>query len=216
MPRIMAKNITVCIPTYEMGGKGAEYLERNLRSLAEQTYKDFDVVVSDNSEDNAVAFVVDRFRGEFDIHYIRNPKRGAASNYNRALFHANGKYVRFLAQDDFLLGENALCAPSHVWEIQGGNDNPNPVFTGDIHHGNNKLGGPSALTVEREKALFFDESLTWLFDCDLYRRLANAYGEPLIHNGIYYHVGKGDHQLTNVLSDDIKRSEELTLRQRYD
>ena len=215
----MAKGITVCIPCYEMAGRGAEYLERNLASLAMQAFRDFDVVVSDNSEGYELARVVDRFRGDFDICYVRNPRRGASANYNCALRHAGGKYVRFLAQDDWLAHEDALFeVPDSFgkWTVVGADDNPEPVWTGDIHHGNNRLGGPSCLIVSTRDALRFDESLTWLFDCDLYRRMFDRFGEPKAIGGTNYRVGKGEHQLTNVLSDEVKDAELAELRRRYD
>lgn len=212
----MEKNITVVIAAYEMGGRGLEYLKRNLDSLASQVYESFDVVVSDNSTYFAKDAMQKLCKQYPFVTYVHNPVRGAAGNFNNALRHATGKYVRFLAQDDWLANDKALSKPVSIWNIHGCDDNTEPYWTDDIHHGNNKLGGPSGLTILREKAPEFDETLTWLFDCDMYRRLYDVYGRPRITKGVNYNVGKGEHQLTNTLSDDTKKEEELTLKIRYD
>ena len=46
--------ISICIPTYEMHGKAKELLKRNFEILLKQTYKKFEVIISDNSEDGVV------------------------------------------------------------------------------------------------------------------------------------------------------------------
>ena len=43
--------ISVCIPTYEMYGEGYRLLKRNLEILSIQNFKNFEIVVTDNSED---------------------------------------------------------------------------------------------------------------------------------------------------------------------
>jgi len=48
--------ITVAIPTHEMEG-GPDFLEHSFGILKEQTFKDFDVVVSDNSENDEIELV---------------------------------------------------------------------------------------------------------------------------------------------------------------
>ena len=50
----MDKKISICIPTYEMGGYGVEYLNHSLNILSKQTYQDFEIVISDQSENNDI------------------------------------------------------------------------------------------------------------------------------------------------------------------
>ena len=45
----MRKFFTIAIPTWEINGKGVEYLEYSLNIIAHQTFKDFDIVISDHS-----------------------------------------------------------------------------------------------------------------------------------------------------------------------
>ena len=45
---------SVAIPTYGYGGKGYEFLVDNLEILNNQTFKDFEIVISDHSIDNTI------------------------------------------------------------------------------------------------------------------------------------------------------------------
>ena len=46
--------ISVCIPTYEFKGHGVKYLTEVFSSLKNQTFQDFDIVVSDHSKDDLI------------------------------------------------------------------------------------------------------------------------------------------------------------------
>ena len=46
--------ISICIPTYEMNGMGVEYLEYSFNILYSQTFKDFEIIISDHSESNLI------------------------------------------------------------------------------------------------------------------------------------------------------------------
>ena len=41
--------VSICIPTYEMKGFGANYLDHSLSVLEKQTYQNFEVIISDHS-----------------------------------------------------------------------------------------------------------------------------------------------------------------------
>ena len=45
---------SVCIPCYEMSGKGHKYLEHNLNQLVIQDFKNFEVIISDQSVNNKI------------------------------------------------------------------------------------------------------------------------------------------------------------------
>ena len=65
--------ISVCIPTYEFKGKGVKYLTDIFDGLREQTFQDFDIVVSDHSEDNVIHDFCEEMSKEFSIIYLKNP-----------------------------------------------------------------------------------------------------------------------------------------------
>ena len=68
---------SIAIPTWESYGRGGEFLEDLLRTIEIQTLKDFEVCISDHSENNDVLDVVKTFEDKFSIIYSRNSeKRG--------------------------------------------------------------------------------------------------------------------------------------------
>ena len=79
--------ISVCIPTYEMNGKGAEYLEYSFNILYQQTFTDFEIIISDHSKTDLIKELCDRWATVLDIKYLRNEyKRGSSSaNVNNAV-----------------------------------------------------------------------------------------------------------------------------------
>jgi glycosyltransferase involved in cell wall biosynthesis len=94
--------VSIVIPTYN----GADFVRATLETVFAQTYTDFDVVVSDDGSTDQTLGVVESFddprlRVVDDRSHV-----GAARNWDRALSHAEGEYVKILAQDDLLYPEN--------------------------------------------------------------------------------------------------------------
>lgn len=213
--------LTVAIPTYKMEG-GLEFLKQSLLRLARQKFKDFEVVISDNSDDNEIEELCKHF-GDLNIQYHRNPVKGMAQNTNNAIAMAKGDLVKILYQDDMLFTEDALSeivkafGPEDKWLVTGcahtvnGEDFERPHYASyneEIHTGKNTIGSPSVLTIRKNGCLFFDETLTWLLDCDLYRRYHDTFGPPKILNSLGVIIRQGPHQVTNLLSDERKKQEE--------
>lgn len=185
--------MSIVIPIHDMQG-GADFLWRSINALTEQTYQDFEIIIT---------------------------KQGRmATNTNAGIKRAKGELVKILYLDDCLAHENALqdivdaFTDDVQWLITGTNNNPNPYWTDDIETGNNKLGSPSALTM-RNPQLLFDESMDWLLDCDYYKRMYKEYGEPTILSGVHVLIGEGDHQMTHLLTNEQKESELTYLKNKY-
>lgn len=92
--------ISICIPTYN----GASYLQEALDSVNAQTFKDFEVIVSDDASKDVTLNIVEKFRSksDFAVHVFHHEPNGIGANWNNAIRHANGKYIKFLFQDDVL------------------------------------------------------------------------------------------------------------------
>ncbi len=72
-----------------------------IRSLQEQTYKHWELVVVDDKSADRTALVVDQMAGDSRIRLLRQPVNGgAASARNRGLAEARGTYVTFHDADD--------------------------------------------------------------------------------------------------------------------
>ena len=80
----------------------------------------------------------------------------------------------------------------------------------------NSLGSPSVIAIENKDPLLFDENMTWVLDIDYYNRLLRRYGPPTILDSYDIAIGCGDHQVTNIISEEEKNAEEKYLLQKYD
>jgi len=217
--------LSVVIPTYEMDGVGVQFLERCLESLAQQTYKDFEVVISDNSDDDGIWNLCKTFWDELTISYFRNPDKGMAVNTNHGINVAKGELIKILYQDDYLYDKNSLrdiirhFTPTYNWLATacihsmgvGSLVNPHlPFYSQSV----NTIGSPSVITFRSGVAERFNPEFTWVLDLDFYQRLFKRYGKPKIMNNINVVIGIGDHQTTNKLSDEYKLLEHELLNKK--
>ena len=78
----MAIYLSICIPAY----KRIDYLKRLLLSIERQSYKNFEVIVSDDSDDNSVYNLLQTFNKLVSIQYFKNtPSLGTPANWNSAI-----------------------------------------------------------------------------------------------------------------------------------
>ncbi len=82
-------------------------LENAIRSVAGSTHPVFQIVVSDDSVDDAT----DRLMAEKfpEVVYVRGPRRGLGANRNRAVLAATGTHVVFM-DDDTALGTDFFAS----------------------------------------------------------------------------------------------------------
>lgn len=207
--------LSVIVPTHDMQNK-LDFLQRNLDSLWEQNFQDFEIVVTDNSDDDKIQKMCEWYGG---INYYRNPIKGMAPNTNEGIRRATGQIIKILYLDDYLAHPNALTKVVEYfdggWLVTACEHSDGfkrmrrhyPEYNDQIYLGNNTIGSPSVLAFENEDPLFFDEKMTWLLDCDYYRRLHQRYGAPTILRDVGVVIGVGLHQMTYQIPDEIKRGE---------
>lgn len=188
--------ISIVIPVYDKMVNGDFFLKRCLESIKSQTYTDYEIIMTHEGN--------------------------CAHNTNLGMKQAKGDLIKILHQDDYLSNETVLDGIATImdvtdkkWLVQGSHNNLTPIYTGDIHLGNNKLGSPSAITLRNGLDMYFDENLVWLFDCDFYKRMYEKYGEPFIQRHNRITIGEGDHQATNLITNTEKENEVFLMRQKY-
>ena len=93
-----APTVSIGLPVHD----GARYLCAAIEDFLQQTYEDFELIVSDNaSTDETEAIVRELAEGDERIRYVRNEVNiGALPNSNRAFELARGKYFCLAAHDD--------------------------------------------------------------------------------------------------------------------
>jgi glycosyltransferase domain-containing protein len=92
--------VSILIPTYNR----PHYLEQALKSALNQTYRPIEIIICDNSEDDASKRMVKGYRHVPDgikIRYVKNKENmGPISNQQQCLELATGEYVNYLMDDD--------------------------------------------------------------------------------------------------------------------
>lgn len=88
---------------------GENYLEAAIESLLNQTYKNFELIISDNASTDRTQEICQNYLSQDPrIRYYRNQKNiGGANNENQTFRYSRGEYFKLAAHDD-------LCAPEFI------------------------------------------------------------------------------------------------------
>jgi glycosyltransferase involved in cell wall biosynthesis len=97
--------VSMGLPVYN----GEPFLREALDSVLAQTYRDFDLAISDNGSTDRTQEICEAYAARDPrIRYYRSPEnRGLAWNYNRVFELTAGPYFKWVAHDD-------VCAPEYV------------------------------------------------------------------------------------------------------
>ncbi len=186
--------VSVCIPAYRQ----TRYLRRALDSLREQRFTDFEIVITDDSPDDAVEVFVKTYAFGPRLRYFHNARLlGTPENWNEAVRQARGELIKILHHDDWLTGPDSLgklvaaldaqpkadlvfCASVATNADTGVvRDTNQPTaaqvarlqrFPEELFAGN-RIGAPSATIYRLRVGLTYDPSLTYTVDTDFYIRL---------------------------------------------
>jgi glycosyltransferase involved in cell wall biosynthesis len=90
--------ISVCIPTFN----GDRTIEETLRSVLNQTFSDFEIVICDDSSTDKTLQIVAQFDDPRIIVSKFEKAPNPAANWNRAVRLCRGQYVKVMGQDDVL------------------------------------------------------------------------------------------------------------------
>ena len=210
--------ISICIPTY----KNVAYLQRLLESISIQKFRDFEIVVTDNSPDTSVAELVNSFEPSLSIRYYKNdPPTNMGENFNRVLQKGNGKWIKMMHDDDWFASADALqkfahaaaatdkkfifSACNHIYSPSG--KEVDEYLTGwkkEMLEENalnlfylNVIGHPSAVMHRKDDSVLYDPGFSWVVDVDFYIRYLN------LHPGFEYipemlvKIGVDENQASN-------------------
>lgn len=94
--------VSVAIATYN----GERYLQQQLDSIYQQTYKNVEVVVTDDCSQDHTVEILERYRKKCGLKYsVNDVNLGYAKNFERAASLCSGDYIAFCDQDDIFLPE---------------------------------------------------------------------------------------------------------------
>jgi glycosyltransferase involved in cell wall biosynthesis len=184
-----------------MKDKTAEkFLVEYFSHLMYQSFKDFDIIISDQSEGDNLKQICDIFSLVLDIKYFKNTsgKKNAANNVNNAVRYATGDIVKLLYMDDFFIDPFALHKinqsfddnPDGKWFISGFThsnedrtkifDTRKPSYDNKYVNGDNTTGNPSNYAVRRYCAIEMDDDLLWIVDGEYFYRSYYYHGDPIM------------------------------------
>jgi len=188
--------ISIAIPCYEMKGKGLDFLDFSFKQIKKQTFKDYEVVISDQSSDYSIQLLCENWSNQINIKYFRNEeKRGYfTANRNFGNKKCQGEIIKFLDQDDYLFDEQSLEKIVNVFD-----EKTNWLVSSYIHTYDrlnffnyhipslndriyliNTIGSPTCLTIRNKDVILMDENLKWIGDAEYYKQLFDKFGIPKI------------------------------------
>jgi glycosyltransferase involved in cell wall biosynthesis len=187
--------VSICIPTY----KQTLHLKKALDSITIQNFQDFEIIISDDTQDDSIKNLLQSYKFNNDIRYFHNtPALGSPENWNYAISKANGEYIKILHHDDYFTSSSSL---RKFVALLDNNPNASFAFSGSevemLAHNKiikshcskqaqqliskkpsellitNHIGAPSSTIVRKANMIQFDKNMKWLVDVDWYIRLIN-------------------------------------------
>jgi len=177
--------ISVVIPCYN----SESTIEMTLDSVANQTYKDFEIILVDDGSFDGTKQRIEAFfkNKEIAYKYIYQTNRGVSSARNRGIRESSGEYIAFLDSDDLwhpqkleivseILQQKDIDILGHAYTLKNN-------FKEKFSSYNLKqisffyillknFAVTPGVTIRREKCLFFDENMRYTEDHDLWLRVS--------------------------------------------
>ena len=217
--------VSILIPTYSKDGIGKFVMQTGFTSIAGQTFKDFEVIVADQSQDNGIEELCEKWSKNIPIKYFRNLEKIGylSNNENKCIKEASGEILKFLDMDDFFLNTNSLqmtvdCFQDDTqWLATSYYHTPDkinlinkhdPVINSKIYI-INTIGTLTCVSVRNRDMIFFDENLRYMADCEFYKRAIDRWGLPKILNEptVVQYLWQGQSENTVFAGRDIKDKE---------
>jgi glycosyltransferase involved in cell wall biosynthesis len=210
--------ISICIPAYTH----VDYLRRLLDSVLIQTYTDYEIVITDDSPDDTVAELVEKYSSKTEIRYFKNAQPlGTPENWNEAIRKANGKWIKIMHNDDWFASEDSLRIfynniqqhPDAVFffsafqNVEAGSGEIEIVklsyadkkfFESNPYHLLKKVyvGNPSCTIVKKDLNIWYDKRYKYIVDFDYYIRVIQQTGMPVYIDEVLLDIGFHGDQVT--------------------
>ncbi len=227
----MKKLVSICIPTY----KQTEYLKKCLESILDQDFKDYELIISDDTPDDSIELFVKNTLGNNAYSYTRNsPALGMPENWNSAINKAEGKYIKIMHHDDFFTQPYSLrlmvdeiekqqasflFCQTDVWHVKSGIHHIHKISSKQLKliktkptflFFKNMIGAPSATLYANNKAFVYDKTFKWLVDIDFYM-------QHLFHHHKIAYLGlpliSTAHDTEGQVTGSVTKDRELQLRE---
>lgn len=155
--------VSVIVPVY----KAEQYLDRCVKSILEQTYQNFELIlVDDGSPDNSPSLCDEWAKNDNHIYVIHKENGGASSARNAGLKIAKGRWIAFADSDDWL-DRNALKT---LYDLANQYNVPMAI------------GGMRVVQKYTDASIVMRQNARVLSNADLMSRFFRLNGEPDTHS----------------------------------
>lgn len=109
-----SKLVSIVIPCYN----AERFIENTLKTVLNQTYRNFEVIVVDDGSSDRSAEIVNRIaQNDKRVIYFYQPNAGVSAARNNGIKLAKGNYIAVLDSDDFWMNDN-LEKKIHILESE--------------------------------------------------------------------------------------------------
>lgn len=155
--------ISVIVPVY----KAEQYLDRCVKSILEQTYQNFELIlVDDGSPDNSPSLCDEWVKNDNHIYVIHKENGGASSARNAGLKIAKGRWIAFADSDDWL----DRTALKTLYDLANQYNVPMAI------------GGMRVVQKYTDASIVMKQNAKVLSNADLMSRFFRLNGEPDTHS----------------------------------
>lgn len=209
--------ISICIPSFN----NKEFLERLLHSISLQTFKDFEVILTDDSQNNQIEILCNKFSVKLNIQYYKNKiALGSPANWNAGIKKATGQWIKIMHHDDWFAHESCL---QKFADVAKQNSTAAIIFSGftEVNESGrsdyiisryeekllttsplnlfkkNFIGHPSTTLIKNNRENWYDETIKWVVDFEFYMRCLSETGFCVIKESLVC-VGIHDNQITKI------------------
>lgn len=228
--------ISICIPAY----KRPENIDRLLQSISIQSFKDYEVIITDDSMDDSLQPVLQKY-SYLPILYFKNVQAlGTPANWNYGISKASGEWIKIMHDDDWFSSTTSLeefdehtksrrkFIFSAYKNITAGIGEEIPMLFPESWKkriikepvtllSNNVIGPPSVTLVHRSITENYDESMKWRVDLDFYIRVLKSEKNYEYIKNHLVNVGVSSSQVTNYCLNqpEVELPEGLSMLKKY-
>ena len=91
--------ISIITPSYNQ----SRFLEKNLKSVANQEYSNVEHIVIDGGSTDDTVDLLERYEQKYDLKWVSEPDRGQSHAVNKGINKATGDWIGWQNSDDFYL-----------------------------------------------------------------------------------------------------------------
>lgn len=179
------KFISILIPLYN----GIEYLDESLKSIIDQTYKNWEIIIGINGKYNDTKFInkvyniVNRYNNNNNIKIINFDIKGKSITLNKLILHSKYDYIAILDVDDIWINNKLELQIKYLddYDVIGtkceyfgdlNNFQPN-IPTGDLSNFDFLTVNPiiNSSVIIKKKYCYWDDNFEGLEDYNLWLSL---------------------------------------------